>query len=266
MSEKLPAEACPNCDTPLTGSYCSECGQRGRFKRLGLSTIFEELRQDLLCGDVAFLRTVKALFINPGQACLGYIGGHRKSFVNPLRFCFWTLAILLSLTMMLKLDIDLGLSDQVMTSTNMLDVEGDEVASEIMSRTVAFRGLMFKYINILFFFSYPLFAFLIRLLYRKKGRNFTEIFAAVLLVNGQLNLLKMVLIFVALLSPAWSMGLEAALTFAYTTWFLIGFFRMRVWTGILMSLATVPLFFVSISLVIIPVNVLYLIWPRLVGG
>ncbi len=267
MSEKLPVETCLNCDTPLSGPYCSECGQRKRFERLGLSIIFDELRQDILCGDIAFLRTVKALFINPGKACLDYIHGHRRSFVNPLRFCLWTLAIIVSLTMLLKLDIDLGLSDHVMHSSGMMDAAGDEGDPEIMSRIVTFReSVLVKYINIMFFLGYPLFAFLIRLLYRKKGHNFTEVFAAVLLISGQLNLFKIVLLFVALLSPVWSMGLETALTFAYTTWFLIGFFRMRVWTGILMSLVTVPLFIISILIVFIPTTVLYLIWPKLVGG
>ncbi len=266
MPDVQPASKCLNCDTPLTGPFCSECGQRKRFERLGLSIIFDEIRQDLLCGDLAFLRTVKALFINPGQACLDYIRGHRRSFVNPLRYCFWTLAILLSLKMMLKLDIDLGLSDQIMTSMDMMDTMEGELSSEVMSRTISFRSLMFKYMNIMFFLSYPLFAFLVRLLYRWKGLNFTEILAAVLLVNGQLNLFKMVLAFVALLSPAWSWGLDVLLTFAYTTWFLIGFFQMRIWTGVLMSMATVPLFIISISIVITPINVLYLIWPRLVGG
>ncbi len=266
MPETPSNKICRNCDTPLSGPYCSECGQRNRFERLGLNVIFEEMRSDLFCGDLAFLRTVKALFVNPGRACLDYIQGHRRSFVNPLRFCFWTLALLLSLTMLLKLDIDLGLSDQILSDEMMEKAGSDGDASELMARGMEFRELMFKYINIMFFLAYPVFAFLIRLLYHRKGRNFTEIYAAVLLVNGQLNLYKMVLIFVALLSPAWSMGLEMVLTLVYTTWFLIGFFRMRVWTGILMSLATVPLFFISIMIVITPFNVLYMIWPKLVGG
>ena len=102
-------------------------------------------------------------------------------------------------------EINLGFSDQIMEQ-ELFGAVDEDMASRMMSRSVEFRNLMFKYINVLFFLSYPLFAFLIRLLYRCKGHNFTEIFASVLLVNGQLNLLKMVLIFVALLSPAWPMG------------------------------------------------------------
>jgi len=264
MSEVQLVNKCLNCGTVLEGSYCSACGQRARVERLSLNHLFQDVREDLVCGDVAFLHTIKALFVNPGRACREYVTGQRRSIVNPLKFCFWTLAILLAFTMLLGLEIDLGMSEHILTQ-----MQGDEAPSPelqaVMERAATFREVMFDYMNVLFFISFPIFAVLLRFLFRRKGYNFTEVFTSVLLVNGQLNIYRIPLILLALVNVPTSIILEALIVFAYSTWFIIGFFRTRIWVGVLMSLVAALFFFISIWTVTTPLSILYTLWPRFTG-
>ena len=251
MPEIQRVSECQNCGVPLAGPYCSQCGQRGRYGRLRLGQIIHDLREDLVCGDFSFMQTVKGMALAPGRTCQEYVQGKRKKLVNPLKFCFWTLALLISCTYFLGLEMDLGLSDTV------LDDLGDE---ELQRSSDLTSDLVLKHIKTLFFFAVPVFALFLFLLFRRKGFNFTEVFSAVLLVSGQLNIYKIIILPLAFLSRPLAVNVELVMTALYTTWFLISFFRLRVWQGILLAPVAAALYVASISAIIIPFTVVYLVW------
>ena len=79
-------ERCLNCHTPLSGTYCSECGQNSTTSRLvTLGTWFRELAGSFLSVDSKFLRTLRRVVFQPGQATLDFAEGRRVAYTGPAK-------------------------------------------------------------------------------------------------------------------------------------------------------------------------------------
>ncbi len=75
---------CKNCDQPLNGGYCSNCGQRDiellKFKKL-IKDFFDH-HLDL---DSRIFRTIKYLMFIPGFLTIEYWNGRRARYVPPFK-------------------------------------------------------------------------------------------------------------------------------------------------------------------------------------
>ena len=80
-------ERCVSCDMPLSGPYCSRCGERVlepdalTLRHFLVHTVAHEL----LSVDGALWRTLRLLFVRPGRLSLEYAAGRRRPYVNPFR-------------------------------------------------------------------------------------------------------------------------------------------------------------------------------------
>jgi Protein of unknown function (DUF3667) len=80
-------ERCVSCGTPLSGPYCSRCGERTlepdalTLRHFVVHTVAHEL----LHVDGALWRTLRLLFVHPGRLSLEYAAGRRRPYVNPFR-------------------------------------------------------------------------------------------------------------------------------------------------------------------------------------
>jgi hypothetical protein len=78
---------CVSCDAPLSGPYCSRCGERTlepdalTLRHFMVHTVAHEL----LHVDGTLWRTLRLLFVRPGQLSLEYAAGRRRRYVNPFR-------------------------------------------------------------------------------------------------------------------------------------------------------------------------------------
>lgn len=76
------ARLCLNCQTPLAGDFCHQCGQSARIK-----TSFQGIVHDLAHGVIHFegklWRTLPELALRPGALTRGYIEGQRVRFLSP---------------------------------------------------------------------------------------------------------------------------------------------------------------------------------------
>jgi hypothetical protein len=84
---------CRNCGAPLSGAYCSTCGQAARIHRSLLS-----LGHDILHGvfhfEGKFWRTIPELFFHPGRLTRRYIDGERAKFVSPMALFLFTVFLM----------------------------------------------------------------------------------------------------------------------------------------------------------------------------
>jgi hypothetical protein len=76
---------CGNCRTPLTGPFCSRCGEK-KFSPADYSVkhLAEEVLGEFLHFDTKFLRTVKVLFGKPGEISRAHFRGGRSRYTKPL--------------------------------------------------------------------------------------------------------------------------------------------------------------------------------------
>lgn len=74
---------CPNCETPVTGRYCSNCGQHTRPIRK-LTHVLSEFLHNLWHLDTKSWRTIPMVVFRPGTLTRNYVYGKRARYLSPL--------------------------------------------------------------------------------------------------------------------------------------------------------------------------------------
>ncbi len=76
---------CMNCSGPLSGQYCSNCGQRSRVRLITMWELFRDLFADLFEFDSRVWRSIIPLLFRPGKLTREYLSGRRMRYVPPFR-------------------------------------------------------------------------------------------------------------------------------------------------------------------------------------
>jgi hypothetical protein len=77
---------CPECETPLAGKYCHECGEKPPDAHdLTLKHFLHHGLHELTHFDSKIFRTLKSLIVTPGALTADYLAGRKKRYVLPLR-------------------------------------------------------------------------------------------------------------------------------------------------------------------------------------
>jgi Protein of unknown function (DUF3667) len=86
-TKAIGVERCVSCDGPLSGPYCAGCGERVlEPEALTLRHfLVHTVAHELLHVDGTLWRTLRLLFVRPGQLSLEYAAGRRRPYVNPFR-------------------------------------------------------------------------------------------------------------------------------------------------------------------------------------
>src|SRR5918997_6420715 len=86
-TEAIGVERCVSCAAPLSGPYCSRCGERTlEPEALTLRHfLVHTVAHELLHVDGTLWRTLRLLFVRPGRLSLEYAAGRRRPYVNPFR-------------------------------------------------------------------------------------------------------------------------------------------------------------------------------------
>lgn len=85
---KLPAKPlthCENCGAPLTGEFCSQCGQHAIDYRRSLFRVLLDAADSFLNWDTKFLHTLNVLWLRPWKLTNDFNSGRRARYVHPLR-------------------------------------------------------------------------------------------------------------------------------------------------------------------------------------
>jgi hypothetical protein len=84
---KIRFQICPNCGTPLqsTQNFCASCGQENHDINIPLKHLFGELLENIIHFDAKSIKTIKELILKPGHLTNEFTTGKRKSYVPPLR-------------------------------------------------------------------------------------------------------------------------------------------------------------------------------------
>ncbi|MBO6622416.1 MAG: DUF3667 domain-containing protein [Balneola sp.] len=83
--DTIPDNHCLNCNEPVSGNYCSNCGQKFQPTKLPLRKYLEDTVETLFNVDNRVFKTLKDLFLRPGKITKEYISGHRATYLPPLR-------------------------------------------------------------------------------------------------------------------------------------------------------------------------------------
>lgn len=81
---KEPA-GCENCQAPMSGPYCAQCGQKHGHAIHSVWHFLREMTEDLSHADARLWRTLGALLARPGALTREFLEGHRVRYLPPLR-------------------------------------------------------------------------------------------------------------------------------------------------------------------------------------
>lgn len=77
---------CTNCSSPLTGSYCHQCGQKKiDHHDATIGAFLGNTLHEFTHIDSKVVRTFKYLIFKPGYLTQEFIAGHRKKYMNPVQ-------------------------------------------------------------------------------------------------------------------------------------------------------------------------------------
>src|SRR4051794_38930904 len=82
--EQTPEARCANCEAPVSGFYCAECGQRTGDLRPTVRELISDVTRYFLRVDGKFLRTLRQL-AKPGFLTQEYLRGRREAYEKPFR-------------------------------------------------------------------------------------------------------------------------------------------------------------------------------------
>jgi len=154
---------CKNCDSPLDGNFCANCGQKSEIHRVTFGHFAHEFFHAFTHTDKGILLLMKALVTRPGHVAKEYLDGKRKKFFNPLSF----LVIVSSLYayVSFKTGYFVALSKLTRQPVNR---EGREMYAEIM-------GVMVNNGKVISLFLMPvLFSFFSWIFFKKSKHNLAE--------------------------------------------------------------------------------------------
>ncbi len=124
---------CRNCDAPLSGEYCSQCGQREGKGDLRFSGLLGELVGDFFEWDSRIWRTLFPLIFRPGFLTAEYMAGRRARYVPPLRL-YLIVSFVLFLLLSFSSPIEINTQDATRDgqSAEQVDSEGEPTGSEMV--------------------------------------------------------------------------------------------------------------------------------------
>src|SRR3984893_18264158 len=76
---------CENCGAPLTGHYCSQCGQAAIDYRRSFGHVVLDVLNEFLNWDSKFFGTLGLLITRPWRLTNEFVSGKRVRHVHPLR-------------------------------------------------------------------------------------------------------------------------------------------------------------------------------------
>jgi hypothetical protein len=82
----LATDACPSCGEPLAGRFCARCGERRLgADRYSLRHFAAEAVEAVANVDGRLARTLRTLFLQPGELTREYFAGRRTPYLRPLQ-------------------------------------------------------------------------------------------------------------------------------------------------------------------------------------
>lgn len=100
MSHQETSASCRNCAAALNGPYCSACGQRIGHLHRPIWEIIEDFLHSVVHFDGRVWRTLRSLFLRPGEMSAEWADGKQVRYVPPIRlFIFTSLLLVIALSL-----------------------------------------------------------------------------------------------------------------------------------------------------------------------
>jgi len=209
MSEQKQITYCEQCQSELTGNFCSNCGRIQILKRIDGTFILSEILS-VLNFDKGILYTIRELLTRPGQSIRDFIHKDRSRLVKPVFFIIICSLVYTATQQFMHFE------DKYVTVTGF----GESATASIFEWIQENYG----YGNILMAIFM---IFWIKVFFRKYDYNFFEMLTLLCFVMGMGMLIYTIFGVVESLSKLKILHLGGLVGFVYVSWAIGQFFDER---------------------------------------
>ncbi len=121
---------CGNCDTPLVGPYCAQCGQHAHESARNLSAVVHNAWHDLTHLDGRLWPTIYRLLLQPGQLTVDYFAERRARYLPPVRLYLVLSLAFFALSGLGQVHVDPGAGAQGGGATDLAAEVADDAAKD----------------------------------------------------------------------------------------------------------------------------------------
>jgi hypothetical protein len=226
---------CSNCNKPFANAFCSHCGQK-ETQRLTMPHLWHDLVHAFTHADRGFFYLLIQLFKKPGVVAREYIlEGKRKRYFLPLQY----LIIIGAIASFVVVNSHY-IEEMMKNMSNFTNAgRGYSERQEKFMTTIALWQS--RYYNFLLLLQLPFYAMSAYIVYKAKRYNFAELLTLQTFITAQTTVIFILLIGIVSItksSPSYIPGIMLAISFSYTAWTYIQFFKDRLLKGILKALAS----------------------------
>lgn len=201
---------CKNCNDPIDGKFCSNCGHPIHLKRIDGHYIIHEI-EHIVHFERGILYTVKELLIRPGQTVREFIIENRNRLVKPIIF------IIITSLIYTLVNNYFGNKNELIKFTG-----GGEMEKSVVVILIKWVQQHYGYANLLWGLFVALWA---KILFRKYTYNYFEIIILLCFVQGMFMLITALLITVIHITHIGPFSQGGIIPIGYITWAIAQFFN-----------------------------------------
>lgn len=179
--EHSDAQFCKTCEAPLSGAYCSQCGQKVSIPRITVQGLFSDFFRQITNLDRGLWYTASLLFRNPGKVIRDYIGGRTLKYMAPIKYLvLWT-------TIGFLVFYGLGVFEQ--QAVEMSEALAPAPSAKQLAFQEKWANILKNYSQIFGMLLVPMYAIFSYLFFRPHGFNYAEHLVANAYFSGQTALI-----------------------------------------------------------------------------
>jgi hypothetical protein len=251
MPAHLPMPDCLNCQQPLAGPYCHQCGQATSTQRFAFGHLASEVWASFTNLDRGLWATVRGLTLRPATTIGAYLDGRRATYYNWLKYLLLMVGLATLVTLSAKgfqelYKASFASSSQALANTEA--AQADNIPAQKFSEQ--FQALLFSNYNLVYLAFLPFITLFSHWLFRGRGRHLAEHLVIQAYLFAHYSLFYAVLF--GAMKPfegqAWYGQVFGTLFWGatlaqplYNIWAYVGLFPGRPWATALRSLAAVLL-------------------------
>jgi len=163
---------CRNCKEPVEWDYCPKCGQPAKLKRIDWQYIVQEIGE-FFYANKGMIYTIRKVLISPGDSVREFLTEGRHRFIKPITFLFLTTLIYMLVAHLFNIGVE-DISPVKIDMGEMLS----PFAIWIMENPRYSITLIAIFV-----------AFWLKIIFKKYGYNFFEIFILMCFVTGTVTLI-----------------------------------------------------------------------------
>lgn len=277
MTDAQPASACLNCDAPLTGRFCAECGQRAVPAYPTLREYAGDAWEEMSGFDGRFARSIVTLLRYPGALTVEILRGRRVRYIKPLRLYLSASVVYFVLSAsgpVIQRDVDLGsgVKIHVMGADEATDAERAAALEKIkkapgimkplfltmLEDPEGFRSRVLTAFPKMIFALVPVLALILGLFYR--GRRYMQHLTFALHVNAAFFIVLTIGLLARFSSHAAVSTAGGLAVLAFIAWYAFRAQRVVYGDGRLLTLAKSAGVAVLYSLVAVPSLLVVIVW------